>query len=1236
TMNADWTKIINKPAGIITDSSTFATTIQLAAKADSSFVIAQLTLKTDTAYVLSMLALKADSSALAAKADTSHIHTVSNISDSIPWIRISGTPAELDTTTFALKSEIGMNTSAADVRYLSISADTLYADWSKINGKPTNLSAFINDSSFLTDSTANFVRKNIEDTMTANLNVTGTVKATSFQGDGSLLTGIIINDTKWTESGTNMYRLNGNVGIGTISPTDSLQVAGTIRSDSLIISDTHLIVTKTGYAGIGTANPTQRLYVNGSAVIAPNNNDYIYTYNGTQKFLYVGNQNHIIYSGGPAAGLSINNQSDTGQLVTIQDAGNIGIGITPQFKLHVNGSLKAETMTLTNALHADTVYATKFIGDGSALTGISVDTGGWMQATQDTSYKLSGNVGIGLNNPSDKLTLNEGSIKVIDNGTVNPLIKLHNTNASGKSSIWFYSNTGTINTIIENSNIDSSLLIASGGNIILQDQGLKVGIGTTSPTNNLTVAGTMKVVNRTVGVTNFDIQNTDATNSSNICFVNQNNQVNSLICNSNIDSSLLITSGGNLILQDSGKKIGIGITSPVSILHVVGDATFTDTVSANKFIGDGSLLTGISANGTDTDWTIAAGDTIYKMSGNIGVGTSAPSSLLSIYGDGAISPQLEIKGTASNKIEFKLESGPSYLNYTNGSLNFNNGVNTVLTLSSDGNVGIGNSSPTDSLTINGSVKIGDYVLPASDGSINQVLQTNGSGFVSWATISGSGDSTWTTSGEDIYRLSGKVGIGTNVLADSLTVEGSIKSTTASSSDTINLKLKNSYSFGQSGIGFYNHIDQLKSSITYYNQGNALYLNADSVVIGNTLTLLNNHLALTKSLWDDTEMIRLQNTDFNGKSAINFYDNMSFKKAGIEYINNNGNGYLYLNADSIVIGGTMELINNNLILSKSSWDDTEMIRLQNTDFNGKSAINFYDNMNFKKAGIEYLNNNGNGYLYLNADSILIGGTVALLNNHLNLTKSSLNDTELIHLQNTDFSGKSAINFYDNMNFKKAGIEYINNNGNGYLYLNADSILIGGTVALLNNHLNLTKSSLNDTELIRLQNTDFNGKSAINFYDNLNFKKASIEYDNFNGYLYLNADSIIINGTMAIQSSQNNFISFTKSMSSDNEMIRLRHTDILGRSSINFYDNIDVLKASIEYKNNMGNGYLYLNADSIIIGGTMALQNNFLSFTKSMSSDNEMIKLRNTDMLGRSSINFYDNIDVLKASIEYKNN
>ena len=64
------------------------------------------------------------------------------------------------------------------------------------------------------------------------LEVNGTVTATSFVGDGSGLTGVA-GDSDWTIAGNYVYNLNDSIGIGTSTPGASLEVAGHIWQTGL-------------------------------------------------------------------------------------------------------------------------------------------------------------------------------------------------------------------------------------------------------------------------------------------------------------------------------------------------------------------------------------------------------------------------------------------------------------------------------------------------------------------------------------------------------------------------------------------------------------------------------------------------------------------------------------------------------------------------------------------------------------------------------------------------------------------------------------------------------------------------------------------------------------------------------------------------------------------------------------------------------------------------------------------
>ena len=80
------------------------------------------------------------------------------------------------------------------------------------------------------------------------------------------------------------------------------------------------------------------------------------------------------------------------------------------------------------------------------------------------------------------------------------------------------------------------------------------------------------------------------------------------------------TLAGNDAFFNAG-QVGIGLTSPTTALEVSG------TISATAFTGDGSALVNVPQG----PWTEDSGD-IYRSSGNVGIGTTAPEAELDVAG----------------------------------------------------------------------------------------------------------------------------------------------------------------------------------------------------------------------------------------------------------------------------------------------------------------------------------------------------------------------------------------------------------------------------------------------------------------------------------------------------------------------------------------------------------------------------------------------------------------------------
>jgi hypothetical protein len=94
-----------------------------------------------------------------------------------------------------------------------------------------------------------------------------------------------------------------------------------------------------------------------------------------------------------------------------------------------------------------------------------------------------------------------------------------------------------------------------------------------------------------------------------------------------------------------------------------------------------------------------------------------------------------------------------------------------------GNVGIGTSSPAYPLDITGNMNVtGGLRANGSSGSSGQVLTSSGGGVMSWSTVTSSGLSPWSTSGSNIYKSGGNVGIGTTNPAYPLDVVGTVNAT----------------------------------------------------------------------------------------------------------------------------------------------------------------------------------------------------------------------------------------------------------------------------------------------------------------------------------------------------------------------------------------------------------------------------------------------------------------------------
>ena len=502
---------------------------------------------------------------------------------------------------------------------------------------------------------------------------------------------------------------NGNVGICTTNPTANLHVIGLTKIFGNLVavpfngSTNPFHVTAVGNVGIGTTNPVANLQVNGfsyfngnvgigtrtpiyplhtytsltntylpvAAFFAPYNTTYRNStilqlgINTSDNNNYVQIQ-HTYFSSGnvnnyAAFGLGLN--ASTG--IVVNSLGNVGLGTTnPQYDFHVVGNATITgnlvVASTTNAISSLQVVGSTQLLSNSTTTGLYVSS--------------LGNVGIGTSSPAANLHVlgttqllsNTGAtgMYIIDNGNVgigitNPTANLHVIGSINYTGTLYNNGTALATglwTVVGTSQY------YTGGN---------VGMGTSVPSSTLHVIGTTKLLgNNSVG-------------------------------------GIYITSNGYVGIGEAAPRYALDIAGSVNVaygynykianIEVLGYSypgyTIIGNNNSNGTLPTGSTGLAVAWNYTggreialfNTDYS-GSGFRFYQLTsstaatnvltvsagGNVGIGTSVPSSTLHVIG--------------TSKLLGSSSTGGIYI--------INNG-----------NVGIGVSTPRYPLDITGSVNV---------------------------------------------------------------------------------------------------------------------------------------------------------------------------------------------------------------------------------------------------------------------------------------------------------------------------------------------------------------------------------------------------------------------------------------------------------------------------------------------------------------------------------------------------
>lgn len=379
---------------------------------------------------------------------------------------------------------------------------------------------------------------------------------------------------------------------------------------------------------------------------------------------------------------------------------NVGIGTaSPSYKLDIYGGTSG-TRTDVFVSNAGGNYNIGVLADNNGFASTSNSMLFYTSASERMRITSAGNVGIGTSSPAQKLV-------VIGNTAISGVTYTDYIQTYSGASIDFRHQDASVIMRVDTANA-------------------RVGIGTTSPLGPLDVrsTGLAQIYFGYPNAGEYGYLGRDA--NSGLYSLNIVQNANLAIWTNNTER-MRITSTGN---------VGIGTSSPMRALNIVSNNAqiriSDSTAPSTNYWEFSSVFFNTNQDLFISNQSVTA--LTINSSGNVGIGTSSPSFLLTvsgkIYSSTEIQASTAVMNTTGGYASFGSNSGSIPVRVSRDA-----SLSDII-IDTTGYVGIGTSTPSDKLHVSGNLRVTGTIIDSnnSPGTSGQVLSSTATG-TDWVSLS---------------------------------------------------------------------------------------------------------------------------------------------------------------------------------------------------------------------------------------------------------------------------------------------------------------------------------------------------------------------------------------------------------------------------------------------------------------------------------------------------------------------